>query len=251
VFRRAGGLAATPRGVGDGWGWHENCIVSRRATHARLADMVSASFNPDGVNEMESNQNEATALAVALDQAAEQIVDSAQVDERAIFALFDTMSNATQAARDKIRDLRIADRDTCLSFLQRWACVRYGLTLTEGQRGSKFDPNPLAAQISARDIVNGEPARLVTDHGMDPHLAVMAVQQAALKTAEKCCESAAKQVRRMLNDLFDEPEKQSIGKAKQDEVARLLKAIAKLESDSLNRLESGIDKIKRERNASK
>jgi hypothetical protein len=190
-------------------------------------------------------------LAVALDQAAESIVDSAQVDERAIFALFDTMSNATQAARDQIRDLRIADRDTCLSFLQRWACVRYGLTLIEGQRGSKFDPNPLAAQISARAIVNGEPARLVADHGMDPHLAVMAVQQAALKQAETQCDSAARQIRRMLNDLFDEPEKNPSGKAKQDEVARLLKAIAKLESDSLNRLESGIDKIKRERNASK
>jgi hypothetical protein len=190
-------------------------------------------------------------LAVALDQAAEQIVDSAQVDERAIFALFDTMSNATQAARDQIRDLRIADRDTCHGFLQRWACVRYGLTLTEGQRGSKFDPNPLAAQISARDIVNGEPARLVAEMGMDAHLAVMAVQQAALKTAEKCCDSAARQIRRMLNDLFDEPEKNPSGKAKQDEVARLLKAIAKLESDSLNRLESGIDKIKRERSASK
>jgi hypothetical protein len=190
-------------------------------------------------------------LAVALDQAAESIVDSAQVDERAIFALFDTMSNATQAARDKIRDLRIADRDTCLSFLQRWACTRYGLTLTEGQRGSKFDPNPLAAQISARDIVNGEPARLVAEHGLDPHLAVMAVQQAALKQAETQCDSAARQIRRMLNDLFDEPEKNPSGKAKQDEVARLLKAIAKLESDSLNRLESGIDKIKRERNASK
>jgi hypothetical protein len=51
--------------------------------------------------------------------------------------------------------------------------------------------------------------------------------------------------------MFDEPEKNPSGKAKQDEVARLLKAIAKLESDSLNRLESGIDKIKRERNASK
>jgi hypothetical protein len=200
---------------------------------------------------MESNQNEVTALAVALDQAAESIVDSAQVDERAIFALFDTMSNATQAARDQIRDLRIADRDTCLSFLQRWACVRYGLTLIEGQRGSKFDPNPLAAQISARKIVNGEPGKLVAEHGLDPHLAVMTVQQAALKQAETQCDSAARQIRRMLNDLFDEPEKQSSGKAKQDEVARLLKAIAKLESDSLNRLEQGLDKIKRERNASK
>jgi hypothetical protein len=55
----------------------------------------------------------------------------------------------------------------------------------------------------------------------------------------------------MLNQLFDEPEKTPSGKAKTDEVARLLKAIAKLESDSLNRLEVGIDKIKRERNASK
>jgi hypothetical protein len=55
----------------------------------------------------------------------------------------------------------------------------------------------------------------------------------------------------MLDDLFDPPEKQTNGSAKQDEVARLLKAIAKLESDSLNRLESGIDKIKRERSASK
>jgi len=244
-----------PRGVGGGWGrrglgWHENRIYLAWAHLRPTRGHGVREFQPDGDDEMESNQNEVSVLAVALDQAAESIVDSAQVDERAIFALFDTMSNATQAARSSIRDLRIADRDTCLSFLQRWACVRYGLTLTEGQRGSKFDPNPLAAQISARDIVNGEPARLVAEHGMDAHLAVMAVQQAALKTAEKCCESAAKQVRRMLNDLFDEPEKQSGGKPKTDEVARLLKAIAKLESDSLNRLESGIDKIKRERNAS-
>ena len=190
-------------------------------------------------------------LAVVLDEAAESITDSAQVNEREVFALFDTMSNATMAARDAIRDLRIADRDTCLSFLQRWACTRYGLTLTEGQRGSKFDPNPLAAQISARKIVNGEPAKLVADHNLDPHLAVMTIQASALKEAETQCDSAAKQVRRMLNQLFDEPEKNPSGKAKTDEIAALLKRIAKLESDSLNRLEIGIDKIKRERNASK
>jgi hypothetical protein len=190
-------------------------------------------------------------LAVALDEAAESVVDSAQVNERAVFALFDTMSNATQAARDQIRELRIADRDTCQSFLQRWACTRYGLTLVEGQRGSKFDPNPLAAQISARKIVNGEPAKIVAEFGMDAHLAVMAVQQAALKEAETQCESAAKQVRRMLDNLFDPPEKQPSGKAKTDPVAKLLAQIAKLESDSLNRLEVGIDKIKRERTASK
>lgn len=200
---------------------------------------------------METNQNEVTALAVALDQVAESVTDSAQVNEREVFALFDSMSNATMAARDAIRDLRIADRDTCQSFLQRWACTRYGLTLVEGQRGSKFDPNPLAAQISARQIVNGAPAKLVEEFGMDAHLAVMAVQQSALKEAEKQCESAAKQVRRMLNQLFDEPEKQTGGKAKTDPVAKLLAQIAKLETDSLNRLEIGIDKIKRERNASK
>jgi hypothetical protein len=197
---------------------------------------------------MDMNQEN---LAVVLDQAAESITDSAQVNEHAVFALFDSMSNATQAAREAIRDLRIADRDTCQSFLQRWACARYRLTLVEGQRGSKFDPNPLAAQISARKIVNGEPARLVADHGLDPHLAVMTIQAAALKESETQCESAAKQVRRMLDNLFDPPEKQPGGKAKTDEVARLLKAIAKLESDSLNRLEVGLDKIKRERNASK
>jgi hypothetical protein len=197
---------------------------------------------------MDMNQEN---LAVVLDQAAESITDSAQVDERAVFALFDTMANATQAARDQIRDLRIADRDTCQSFLQRWACTRYGLTMIEGQRGSKFDPNPLAAQISARKIVNGEPARLVADHNLDPHLAVMTIQASALKEAETQCESAAKQVRRMLNQLFDEPEKNPSGKAKTDPVAKLLAQIAKLESDSLNRLEVGIDKIKRERNASK
>ena len=197
---------------------------------------------------MDMNQEN---LAVVLDAAAESITDSAQVNERAVFELFDSMSNATQAARDAIRELRIADRDTCHSFLQRWACTRYGLTLVEGQRGSKFDPNPLAAQISARKIVNGEPAKLVAELGMDAHLAVMAVQQAALKEAETQCESAAKQVRRMLNQLFDEPEKNPSGKAKTDPVAKLLAQIAKLESDSLNRLELGIDKIKRERNASK
>ena len=197
---------------------------------------------------MDMNQEN---LAVVLDAAAESITDSAQVNERAVFELFDSMSNATQAARDAIRELRIADRDTCHSFLQRWACTRYGLTLVEGQRGSKFDPNPLAAQISARKIVNGEPAKLVAELGMDAHLAVMAVQQAALKEAETQCESAAKQVRRMLNQLFDEPEKNTSGKAKTDPVAKLLAQIAKLESESLNRLELGIDKIKRDRNASK
>jgi hypothetical protein len=197
---------------------------------------------------MDMNQEN---LALVLDQVAESVTDSAQVNERAIFALFDSMSNATMAARDAIRELRIADRDTCLSFLQRWACTRGGLTLTEGQRGSKFDPNPLAAQISARKIVNGEPAKLVAEFGMDAHLAVMEVQQAALKEAETQCDSAARQIRRMLNQLFDEPEKNPSGKAKTDEVARLLKAIAKLESESLNRLELGLDKIKRERNASK
>jgi hypothetical protein len=200
---------------------------------------------------MESNQNEATALAVALDQAAEQVTDTAQVQEREVFALFDTMSNATQAARDKIRELRIGDRETCHGFLQRWACTRYGLTLMVGQRGVKFDPAPLAAQIAARDIVNGVPAQLVAEQGMDAHLAVMAVQERARILADKRCEAARKQVDRMLDDLFDPPTRQTNGSAKQDEVARLLKAIAKLESDSLNRLESGIDKIKRERSASK
>jgi hypothetical protein len=197
---------------------------------------------------MDMNQDN---LAVVLDAAAESITDSAQVNEHAVFALFDTMSNATMAARDAIRDLRIADRETCQSFLQRWACTRYGLTLTEGQRGSKFDPNPLAAQISARKIVSGEPARLVADHNLDPHLAVMTIQALALKEAETQCDSAARQIRRMLDNLFDPPEKQPSGKAKTDPVAKLLAQIAKLESDALNRVEQGIDRIKRERNASR
>jgi hypothetical protein len=201
---------------------------------------------------MENNQNEVAALAAAEQhEAAEQIIESAQVDEREVFSLFDSMANANDSWREQIRDLRIGDRDTCYSMLQRWACSRYGLTLTAGQRGSKFDPAPLAAQMSARAIVNGEPARLVAEQGMDAHLAVMAVQQVCLSAAERKCDSAARQIRRMLEALFDAPEKSAAARAKTDPVAKLLAQIAKLESDALNRVEQGIDKIKRERAASK
>jgi hypothetical protein len=188
--------------------------------------------------------------AVELSTTANQVLATAQVDERAVFALFDDMSTSTADFRKRLADLRIGDRDTCESYLLRWACAKYGLTLTDGQRGVKFDPTPLAARLAATVIENGG----LTDPGFggDQHLAAMTIQEKARQDAETTCESARKAVRRAMIQLFDDPEKTgSAGKAKSDEVARLLKAIAKLETESLYRLKAGVEKIERDRAASK
>jgi len=188
--------------------------------------------------------------AVELSKTADQVLATAQVDERAVFALFDAMSNSTADFRKRLADLRIGDRDTCHSYLMRWACAKDGLTLIEGQRGAKFDPAPLAARLAAAVIQNGG----LNDPGFggDQHLAAMTIQEKARQDAETTCESARKAVRRAMIQLFDEPEKApSTGKAKSDEVAALLKRIAKLETESLDRLKVGLDKIERDRAASK
>jgi len=188
--------------------------------------------------------------AVELSKTADQVLNTAQVDERAVFALFDAMSNSTADFRDRLKALRIGDRDTCHSYLMRWACVKDGLTLIDGQRGAKFDPAPLAARLAATAIENGG----LTDPGFggDQHLAAMTIQEKARQDAETTCESARKAVRRAMIQLFDDPEKApSTGKAKADEVAALLKRIAKLETESLDRLKAGLDKIERDRAASK
>ena len=188
--------------------------------------------------------------AVELSATADQVTETAQVDERAVFALFDDMSTSTDDFRDRLKALRIGDRDTCESYLMRWACANYGLTLTDGQRGVKFDPAPLAASLVAVAMENGE----LDDPGFngDKNLAAMTIQERSRQYAERQCETARRAVRRALVQLFDDPEKAAAtGKAKADEVAALLKRIAKLETESLDRLKAGLDKIERDRAASK
>ena len=193
--------------------------------------------------------DEAKREAVELSATADQILETAQVDERAVFQLFDDMSNSTQDFRDRLRELRIGDRNTCESYLLRWACAKYGLTLTDGQRGAKFDPAPLAANIAALAIQNGA----LDDPGFDgdQHLAAMTVQEKARQDAERTCETARRAVRRALIQLFDDPEKSASARAKSDIVEKLLKQIAKLETESLERLKIGVEKIERERASSK
>ena len=194
--------------------------------------------------------DEAKREAVELSATADQILETAQVDERAVFQLFDDMSMSNEDFRDRLKALRIGDRDTCHSYLMRWACAKDGLTLIDGQRGAKFDPAPLAARLAAAVIQNGG----LNDPGFggDQHLAAMTIQEKARQDAETTCESARKAVRRAMIQLFDDPEKApSTGKPKADEVAALLKRIAKLETESLDRLKAGLDKIERDRAASK
>ena len=194
--------------------------------------------------------DEAKREAVELSATADQVIETAQVDERAVFQLFDDMSMSNEDFRDRLKALRIGDRDTCHSYLMRWACANYGLTLIEGQRGAKFDPAPLAASFVAVAVENKELEH--PDFGGDQHLAIMTIQERSRQYAETTCESARKAVRRAMIQLFDDPEKSSsTGKAKSDEVAALLKRIAKLETESLDRLKIGLDKIERDRAASK
>jgi hypothetical protein len=194
--------------------------------------------------------DEQTREAVELSATADQILETAQVDEREVFALFDAMSNSTDDFRKRLADLRIGDRDTCESYLMRWACAKYSLTLIDGQRGAKFDPAPLAASLVALDIENGALDRV--EFNGDKNLAAMVLQERARQDAERACDTARKAVRRAMIQLFDDPEKSpSTGKAKADEVAALLKRIAKLETESLDRLKAGLDKIERDRAASK
>jgi len=194
--------------------------------------------------------DEAKREAVELSATADQVLNTAQVDERAVFALFDDMSTSTDDFRERLAALRIGDRDTCESYLMRWACAKYSLTLTSGQRGEKFDPAPLAASLVALDIENGALDRV--EFNGDRNLAAMVLQERARQDAERACETARKAVRRALVQLFDDPEKGSATKrAKSDEVAALLKRIAKLESESLYRLKAGVEKIERDRAASK
>jgi uncharacterized small protein (DUF1192 family) len=151
--------------------------------------------------------------------------------------------------RDRLRDLRIGDRDTCESYLLRWACAKYSLTLSEGQRGAKFDPAPLAARLAAAVIQNGG----LDDPGFggDQHLAAMTVQEKARQEAERACDTARRAVRRAMVQLFDEPEKSAGTRAKSDEVAALMKRIVKLETESLDRLKAEMEKLDRTRAASK
>jgi len=188
--------------------------------------------------------------AVELSATADQILETAQVDESAVFALFDAMSNSTADFRKRLADLRIGDRDTCESYLLRWACAKYSLTLTDGQRGVKFDPAPLAASLVALDIENGALDRV--EFKGDKNLAAMVLQERARQDAERACETARKAVRRAMIQLFDDPEKApSTGKAKADEVAALMKRIVKLETESLDRLKAEIEKLDRTRASSK
>jgi hypothetical protein len=187
--------------------------------------------------------------AIELNAIADHVIETASVDEREVFALFDAMSNSTADFRDRLRDLRIGDKDTCESYLLRWACAKYSLTLIDGQRGAKFDPAPLAANIAALAIQNGA----LDDPGFDgdQHLAAMTVQEKARQDAERACDTARKAVRRAMIQLFDDPEKSASARAKSDIVEKLLKQIAKLETESLDRLKAGLDKIERDRAASK
>jgi hypothetical protein len=188
--------------------------------------------------------------AVELSATAEQVIETASVDERAVFELFDAMSNSTADFRTRLAELRIGDRDTCESYLMRWACAKYSLTLTDGQRGVKFDPAPLAASLVALNIENGALDRV--EFNGDKNLAAMVLQERARQDAERTCETARKAVRRAMTQLFDDPEKTgSTGKAKSDEVAAILKRIMKLETESLDRLKIGLEKIERDRAASK
>jgi uncharacterized small protein (DUF1192 family) len=80
----------------------------------------------------------------------------------------------------------------------------------------------------------------------------MTIQEKARQDAETTCESARKAVRRAMIQLFDDPEKSpSTGKAKADEVAALMKRIAKLETESLDRLKAEMEKLDRTRSSSK
>jgi hypothetical protein len=188
--------------------------------------------------------------AVELSATADQVLATAQVDEREVFALFDAMSNSTADFRHRLAALRIGDRDTCESYLLRWACAKYSLTLTDGQRGVKFDPAPLAASLVALDIENGR----LDDPGFngDHNLAAMVLQEQARITAERTCETARRAVRRALTQLFDDEEKGNATKrAKSDEVAALMKRIMKLETESLDRLKAEIEKLDRTRASSK
>jgi hypothetical protein len=188
--------------------------------------------------------------AVELSATADQVLATAQVDERAVFQLFDDMSNSTDDFRKRLADLRIGDRDTCESYLMRWACAKYSLTLIDGQRGAKFDPAPLAASLVALDIENGALDRV--EFNGDKNLAAMVLQERARQDAERACDTARKAVRRAMIQLFDDPEKPaSTGKPKADEVAALMKRIIKLETESLDRLKAEIDKLDRTRASSK
>ena len=188
--------------------------------------------------------------AVELSATADQVIETAQVDERAVFQLFDDMSMSNEDFRDRLKALRIGDRDTCESYLLRWACANYGLTLTDGQRGVKFDPAPLAASLVAVAVENKGLDH--PDFGGDQHLAIMTIQERSRQYAERQCDTARRAVRRALVQLFDDPEKAAAtGKAKADEVAALMKRIVKLESESLDRLKAEIDKLDRTRAASK
>jgi hypothetical protein len=194
--------------------------------------------------------NERDRVAVELSETADQVIETASVDEREVFALFDAMSNSTADFRDRLAELRIGDRDTCESFLLRWACAKYSLTLIDGQRGAKFDPAPLAASLVALDIERGALDRV--EFNGDKNLAAMVLQERARQDAERTCESARKAVRRALIQLFDDEEKGSATKrAKSDVVEKLLKQIAKLDTESLDRLKAGLDKIERDRASSK
>ena len=194
--------------------------------------------------------DEAKREAVELSATADQVTETAQVDEREVFALFDAMSNSTDDFRKRLADLRIGDRDTCESYLMRWACAKYSLTLIDGQRGAKFDPAPLAASLVALDIENGALDRV--EFNGDKNLAAMVLQERARQDAERACDTARKAVRRAMIQLFDDPEKSpSTGKPKADEVAALMKRIIKLETESLDRLKAEIDKLDRTRASSK
>ena len=188
--------------------------------------------------------------AVELSATADQVIETAQVDERAVFQLFDDMSMSNEDFRDRLKALRIGDRDTCESYLLRWACAKYSLTLIEGQRGAKFDPAPLAASLVALDIENGALDRV--EFKGDKNLAAMVLQERARQDSERACDTARKAVRRAMIQLFDDPEKApSTGKAKADEVAALMKRIVKLETESLDRLKAEMEKLDRTRASSK
>ena len=262
---------------GGGWvgspgaGLARKSHISGLGTLAPTRGHVVREFQPDGANEMDMTLptkpeslgqpqptstgvervlDESKREAVELSKTADQVLNTAQVDERAVFQLFDDMSNSTDDFRKRLADLRIGDRDTCESYLMRWACAKYSLTLIDGQRGAKFDPAPLAASLVALDIENGALDRV--EFGGDKNLASMVIQERARQEAERACDTARKAVRRAMIQLFDDPEKSpSTGKAKADEVAALMKRIVKLETESLDRLKAEMEKLDRTRASSK
>ena len=194
--------------------------------------------------------DEQTREAVELSATADQILETAQVDEREVFALFDAMSNSTADFRARLADLRIGDRDTCRSYLMRWGCARYGLTTRDGQRGEMFDEAPYAASLVAQAVKDGA----LADPGFkgDAVLGMMTIQAACAEKAKTHVKTASQAVLRAMNMLFDPVERvASGGKPKADEVAALMKRIVKLETESLDRLKAEIDKLDRTRASSK